>query len=140
MQRHSPVVVTECDRTFPVRTPDAVDIAAIEGKLLLRSSTGLVSRTCRLVRFEGYATAGGARIQPPSRPGVARSSRTGLGHSSGWMGGWAWKGPGQPVDNGGRARCQRDGSGPKVLPGSFSFGRRVPTARYGTNLVAGSLS
>jgi len=46
-----PVAVTECDRTFPVCRSDAVDIAAIEGRLLLRSSTGFVSRTCRLVRF-----------------------------------------------------------------------------------------
>jgi hypothetical protein len=104
-----PRMVTECDRTFSERRPVSVDIAAIEGKLLLRSSTGLVSRTCRLVSFRVASRQGALASSPPSEPGATRKGRTGLGRSSGWMGGWAWKGPGQPVDNGGRARCQRDG-------------------------------
>ena len=33
----------------------------------------------------------------------------GLPRISGWTGGWAWKGPGHPVDNGDQARGQRDG-------------------------------
>ena len=38
-----------------------------------------------------------------------RTGRKGLPRSSGWTGGWAWKGPGHPVDNGDLARGQRDG-------------------------------
>src|SRR5438874_13673538 len=38
-----------------------------------------------------------------------RTGRKGLPRSSGWTGGWAWKGPGHPVDNGDQARGQRDG-------------------------------
>src|SRR2546430_16049289 len=37
-----------------------------------------------------------------------RTGRKGLPRSSGWTGGWAWKGPGHPVDNGDLARGQRD--------------------------------
>jgi len=64
-----------------------VDIDGIRGKLLHSPAPG--------------SLAGPAGLQP-------RAPR-GLRSSSGWTGGWAWKGPGHPVDNGDRARCQRDG-------------------------------
>src|SRR6266567_8476216 len=66
----------------PVVRRPAVDIAGIGGKFAHQSSTGLASRT------------GSLKSWP---------------RSSGWTGGWAWKGPGHPVDNGDRACGQRDG-------------------------------
>ena len=82
-----------------------VDIAGISGKLLLSPAPGLASRTGRLVRF-GLRHGEGARIQPPSWLGVAPKGAAALIRLDG---GWAWKGPGHPVDNGDQARCQRDG-------------------------------
>jgi hypothetical protein len=82
-----------------------VDIAGISGKLLLSPAPGLASRTSRLVRF-GLRHGEGALKQPPSWLGVAPKGAAALIRLDG---GWAWKGPGHPVDNGGQARCQRDG-------------------------------
>ena len=82
-----------------------VDIAGISGKLLLSPAPGLASRTGRLVRF-GLRHGEGARIQPPSWLGVAPKGAAALIRLDG---GWAWKGPGHPVDNGDQARGQRDG-------------------------------
>jgi len=82
-----------------------VDIAGISGKLLLSPAPGLASRTGRLVRF-GLRHGEGARIQPPSWLGVVPKGAAALIRLDG---GWAWKGPGHPVDNGDQARCQRDG-------------------------------
>ena len=47
----------------------------------------------------------------PAAPGlgVALGRAEGLAALSGRTGGWAWKGPGHPVDNGDQARGQRDG-------------------------------
>ena len=82
-----------------------VDIAGISGKLLLSPAPGLASRTGRLVRF-GLRHGEGARIQPPSWLGVVPKGAAALIRLDG---GWAWEGPGHPVDNGDQARCQRDG-------------------------------
>jgi len=132
-----------------------VDIAGISGKLLLSPAPGLASRTGRLVRF-GLRHGEGARIQPPSWLGVAPKGAAALIRLDG---GWAWKGPGHPVDNGGQARCQRDGlrseGAARVLflwrrplplapsacssPPGAAAARSVEPGR-GTNLRAGSLS
>jgi len=68
-----------------------VDIAGIRGKLL---------------------------ASPWGRRGT-RTAAKGLPRSSGWTGGWAWKGPGHPVDNGTEPVADGTDSGPKALPGSF---------------------
>jgi hypothetical protein len=99
--------VTGQERTARPR-PDRhapVDIAGISGKLLLSPAPGLASRTSRLVRF-GLRHGEGALKQPPSWLGVAPKGAAALIRLDG---GWAWKGPGHPVDNGDQACCQRDG-------------------------------
>jgi hypothetical protein len=57
----------------------------------------------------GLCHGRGARSQPPPGQAWHRTGTKGLPRSSGWTGGWAWKGPGHPVDNGDQARGQRDG-------------------------------
>ena len=66
----------------------------------------LASRTGQARQVRGHVMVEGASIQPPSWLGVGPKGGCG---SSGWTGGWAWKGPGHPVDNGDQTRCQRDG-------------------------------
>ena len=83
-----------------------VDIAGIRGKFLLSPASGLASRTGQARQVRSHVMVEGASIQPPSWLGVAPKGACG---SSGWTGGWAWKGPGHPVDNGDQARGQRDG-------------------------------
>ncbi len=85
----------------------AVDIAGIRGRLLVSPAPGSLAGPAGSLG-SGYPMAG----PQPAAPGSRRCTRTGrksLPRSSGWMGGWAWKGPGHPVDNGDQARGQRDG-------------------------------
>ena len=58
-------------------------------------------------------------------------------------GGWAWKGPGHPVDNGDQTRGQRDGfrseGAARVLFLRGKAGNQARTGGSGTNLRTGSL-
>ena len=56
----------------------------------------------------GLCHGRGARSQPPLGQAWHKNGQEGLPRASGWTGGWAWKGPGHPVDNGDLARGQRD--------------------------------
>jgi hypothetical protein len=85
----------------------AVDIARMRGKLLISPAPGSLAGPAGS-SGSGYVMAGASAA---SRPWVRRGTRTGRKgspRSSGWTGGWAWKGPGHPVDNGDQARGQRD--------------------------------
>ena len=87
----------------------AVDIAGIRGKLLISPAPGSPAGPAGS-SDSGLCHGRGARSQPAPGPGVAleragRACRALIG----WTGGWAWKGPGHPVDNGDQARGQRDG-------------------------------
>jgi len=85
-----------------------VDIAGIRGKLLISPAPGSPAGPAGS-SGSGYVMAGApAASRPWARRGT-RTGRKGLPPSSGWTGGWAWKGPGHPVDNGDLARGQRDG-------------------------------
>ena len=86
----------------------AVDIARIRGKLLISPAPGSPAGPAGS-SGSGYVMAGApAASRPWARRGT-RTGRKGSPRSSGWTGGWAWKGPGRPVDNGDQARGQRDG-------------------------------
>lgn len=85
-----------------------VDIAGIRGKLLISPAPGSLAGPASS-SGSGYVMAGAPAASRPWAGRGARTGRKGLLRSSGWMGGWAWKGPGHPVDNGDQARGQRDG-------------------------------
>ena len=85
-----------------------VDIAGIGGKLLIGPAPGLPAGPASS-SGSGYVMARAPAASCPSAGRGTRTGRKGLLRSSGWMGGWAWKGPGPPVDNGDQARGQRDG-------------------------------
>ena len=119
-----------------------VDIAGIRGKLLSSPAPGSLAGPAGS-SGSGYVLAGAPAA---SRPWVKRGTRTGrkgLLRSSGWTGGWAWKGPGHPVDNGDQARGQRDSlrseGAARVLFLRGKAGNRARTDGSGTNLRTGSL-
>ena len=66
-----------------------VDIAGIRGKFLISPAPGSQAR--------------------PAADQVRAVPQEGLAAHIRLDGGWAWKGPGHPVDNGDQARGQRDG-------------------------------
>jgi hypothetical protein len=119
-----------------------VDIAGISGKLLTSPAPGSLAGPAGSAG-SGYVMAGApAASRPPARRGP-RTGRKGLLRSSGWLGGWAWKGPGHPVDNGDQARGQRDGlrseGAARVLFLRGKAGNQARTGGSGTNLRTGSL-
>src|SRR4029077_650713 len=103
-------IVTNCSRRVSFGSLAAgltVDIAGIRGKLLISPAQGsLAGRQADQVRAMPWQ----GRPQPAAPgPGVAKDGQEGLAALIRLDGGWAWKRPGHPVDNGDHTRGQRDG-------------------------------
>src|SRR6266566_4475532 len=103
-------IVTNCSNRMSLSSFAAgltVDIARIRGKLLISPAQGsLAGRQADQVRAMPWQ----GRPQPAAPGlGVAQDGQEGLAALIRLDGGWAWKGPGHPVDNGDQARGQRDG-------------------------------
>ena len=97
------------------QTSSRVDIGQIDGKFLAQSSIGRAGRIGWHIALILRHGGGGDSQSPDTRRGIMRA-----GAQPGCEGVGPGRGPGSSVDNGYRARCRRDGSGPKAPPGPSS--------------------